>query len=148
MSSVLRAILGYCFLVLVTRIVGRRPGKQMTPFEYVLIFFIGGLMLTALIGDDRSVTNALSVIMAVAGTHYALAWLRQISPRAGRILDGTPLVLLSHGELQINTMRNVGIVDDDIMAAARDKGLWDFSEVGYAVLERNGEISIISKDEK
>lgn len=34
------------------RIVGRRPGKQMTPFEFVLIFFIGGLTLTAMVGDD------------------------------------------------------------------------------------------------
>lgn len=145
MSAVLRAIFGYCFLVFITRIVGRRPGRQLTPFEYVLIFFIGGLMLTTLIGDDRSLTNALSVIIAVAGTHFTLAWLKQISPNAGRLLDGTPVILLADSQLQVASMRNAGIIDDDIMAAARDKGLEDLSQVSYAVLERNGEISIIAK---
>ena len=144
MSAVLRAVVGYCFLVLITRIVVRRPGRQMTPFEYILIFFIGGLMLTALIGDDRSFTNAAVVIMTVAVTHFALAWLRQISPAVGRILDGTPIVLLSRGEIHLTSMRQVGIGDADIMAAARDKGLKDFSQIQYAILERNGEISIIS----
>jgi uncharacterized membrane protein YcaP (DUF421 family) len=40
MAAVVRAFVGYFFLVLIVRIVGRRPGKQMTPFEFVLIFFI------------------------------------------------------------------------------------------------------------
>ncbi len=50
MAAVLRAFFGYLFLVMVVRIVGRRPGKQMTPFEFVLVFFIGGLALTAIVG--------------------------------------------------------------------------------------------------
>jgi uncharacterized membrane protein YcaP (DUF421 family) len=59
MSAVLRAAYGYLFLVFIVRVVGRRPGKQMTPFEFVLIFFIGGLMLTAMVGDDASVIMRL-----------------------------------------------------------------------------------------
>ena len=56
MTTVVMAFLGYLFLVMVVRIVGRRPGKQMTPFEFVLIFFIGGLALTAIVGDEVSYT--------------------------------------------------------------------------------------------
>ena len=44
-----RAAFGYLFLVLIVRIVGRRPGKQLTPFEFVLIFYLGGLMLTGML---------------------------------------------------------------------------------------------------
>lgn len=120
----------------------------MTPFEYVMIFFIGGLMLTALIGDDRSMTNAVVAIISVATTHFALAWLKQISPLAGRILDGTPLLLLSKGQWQADTMRKARIADEDVMAAARDKGLKSLDEVRYAVLERNGEVSIIPEGAK
>jgi uncharacterized membrane protein YcaP (DUF421 family) len=54
MAAVLRAFFVLLLLVLVVRIVGRRPGKQMTPFEFVLIFFIGGLALTAIVGDEAS----------------------------------------------------------------------------------------------
>ena len=55
MTAVLRAFFGYFFLVLIVRIVGQHPGKQMTPFEFVLVFFIGGLALTAIVGDEGSV---------------------------------------------------------------------------------------------
>jgi uncharacterized membrane protein YcaP (DUF421 family) len=42
MGEVIRGAFGYCFVVLMVRLAGRRPGKQMTPFDFVLIFFIGG----------------------------------------------------------------------------------------------------------
>jgi len=81
MAAVLRAFFGYLFLVMVVRIVGRRPGKQMTPFEFVLIFFIGGLALTAIVGDETSFTNALCQIITVGLGHYSIAWARSKSRR-------------------------------------------------------------------
>ena len=143
MGGALRGIVGYCFLVLMVRIAGRRPGKQMAPFEFVLIFFMGGLTLTPMVADDQSLTNALSTITAIALTHYAIAWLKQISPTVGRIVDGTPLVLLEKGKWHVNTMLRMRIQDDDVMSMARDQGLMSLEEIEYAVLERNGEISII-----
>ncbi|MBW4043896.1 MAG: DUF421 domain-containing protein [Acidobacteria bacterium] len=146
MAAILRAAFGYCFLIFMVRVVGRRPGKQMTPFEFVLIFFIGGLMLTAMVGDEASLTNAIGQIMTIAIMHYGIAWLRQRSPRFASMTDGTPLVLLEKGQWRIGTMFNSRITDDDVMAAARDKGLSQLAQVEYAILERNGEISIVSGD--
>jgi uncharacterized membrane protein YcaP (DUF421 family) len=143
MGAVLRAIFGYCFLIFIVRIESRRPGKQMTPFEFVLIFFIGGLTLTTLVGDDRSLTNAIATIVAIAGTHLTLAWLKSISPTFGRLLDGTPMVLLNDGQWETETLKKMRIQDDDVMAMARDQGLKSLEEIKYAVLERNGQISII-----
>jgi uncharacterized membrane protein YcaP (DUF421 family) len=147
MSAVLRAAYGYVFLVFIVRVVGRRPGKQMTPFEFVLIFFIGGLMLTAMVGNDASVTNAIAQIMTVAVLHSAMAWMRTKSDRFARLVDGTPLVLLEKGAAREDALRNAHIAYDDLMAAARDHGLKDLNAVDYAVLERNGEISIIPKQQ-
>jgi uncharacterized membrane protein YcaP (DUF421 family) len=148
MDGAVRAVFGYFFLVFMTRIVGRRPGRQMTPFEYVLIFFIGGLTLTAMVGDDRSVANAYSQIIAVAAAHFALTWMKKRWYRFGLIADGTPLVLLEKGKWRTETMSKALIQDDDVMASARDQGLERLDQIDYAVLERNGEISIIpaSKD--
>jgi len=76
MGAVFRAVFGYCFLVFMVRIVGRRPGEQITPFDFVLIFFMGGLTLTPMVGDDRSIVNALCIITTLAVTHFAIAWLK------------------------------------------------------------------------
>ena len=148
MAAVIRAFVGYCFLVFVMRVAGRRPGKQLTPMEFVLIFFSGGLALTTMVADDSSVTNAICQIMTIALTHYGIAWLRQVSPAFGRVVDGTPLVLLSRGEWQTETMGQMRLEEEDVMAMVRDKGLSSLQEVEYAFLERNGEISIIESSKK
>lgn len=143
MAAVFRAVFGYCFLIFIIRIESRRPGKQITPFEFVLIFFLGGLTLTTLVADDRSLTNAICIVVAIALTHFALAWLKTISPTLGRVLDGTPMVLLNKGQWELETLKKMRLQDDDVMAMARDQGLKSLEQIDYAVLERNGEISII-----
>jgi uncharacterized membrane protein YcaP (DUF421 family) len=147
LAAVIRAFIGYCFLVFIMRVAGRRPGKQMTPMEFVLIFFSGGLALTTMVADDRSLTNAFCQIITVAITHYGLAWLRQKSPAFGRLVDGTPLVLMENGQWHSDTMRRMRIEEEDVLAMARDKGLLSLQDVDYAFLERNGEISILEKSQ-
>ncbi len=144
MAAILRAAFGYFFLVFMIRIVGRRPGKQMNPFEFVLIFFIGGLTLTFTVADDRSLSNAFLQIVTLALSHQLLVLLRQRFSRIARLLDGTPLVLLEHGKWRGETMRKMLIGEDDVMSAARDKGISSLEAIEYAVLERNGEITIFA----
>ncbi len=146
MGAIFRGAFGYLFLVFLVRTAGRRPGRQLAPFEYILVFFIGGLALTSLIGNDRSLTNALCVVMGVALTHLLISVLRQRSATAGRIFDGTPLVLIQNGERVPEVMNGMRIQDDDIMTYARGSGIKTFEQIEYAVLERNGEISVFSKE--
>ncbi len=146
MAAVIRAFLFYLFLVFVVRIVGRRPGKQITPFEFVLVFFMGGLALTAMVSDEASLTNAFIQIITIATAHYIVAQLRARSPRIARLFDGTPLVLLENHHWRSNTMANMGIQDDDVMATARDQSLATLDQIDQAILERNGQISIIKAE--
>ncbi len=148
MAAVFRAAFGYCFLVFMVRIAGRRPGKQITPFEFVFIFFIGGLTLTPMVGNDRSLTNALCIITTIAVTHFVIAFLKIRFSGFGRVVDGTPLVLLKKGEWQVEAMEKMRIQDDDVMAMARDNGLERLDQIEYAILERNGEISIVPKSKE
>ncbi len=147
MAAVIRAAFGYFFLVFMVRVVGRRPGKQMNPFEFVLIFFIGGLALTFIVADDRSISNAFTQIITIALSHLFLVLIRQRSNWVARFLDGTPLVLLESGRWREETMRNMLIGADDVMSAAREKGISSLEQIAYAVLERNGEITILAIEE-
>ena len=147
MAAAIRAFLGYLFLVFIVRIVGRRPGKQLTPFEFVLIFFMGGLALTAMVADEASLTNALIQIITVALGHTIIVWLRTRSPWIARLFDGTALILLENKQWRSNTLSNMGIQDDDVMAMARDKGIQTPDQIDLAVLERSGEITIIEAED-
>ena len=143
-----RAVFGYLFLVLIVRIVGRRPGKQLTPFEFVLIFYLGGLTLTGMVGQEVSLTNAACQIITVALCHYGLALLRYRFDGIAQLLDGVPLILLEKNSWRTQTLSKMRIQDDDVIDMAREQGVKDLSGIRTAVLESFGEITIIPRDDK
>lgn len=147
MGTIIRAILGYCLLLLVVRILSRRPGGQLTLFEFVIVFLIGGVAIAATVGRDHSVTNCSTAILSIALMHRAVAWLKDKSPRFALLIDGTPLVLIKDGDWQLDVMRGMRVDPEDVMAAARTKLIGSVFDIKYAVLERNGTISVIKKEE-
>lgn len=146
MYTIIHAILGYFFLLLTVRVLSRRPGAQLTLFEFVIVFLIGGVIILSTVGKDRSITNCATAIIAVGLMHWLVSWAKSKSPRLGRIVDGTPLVLLKSGEYQLEVMRGMRIDPEDIMAAGRSKNVESIFDIKYAILERNGSISIIKEE--
>ena len=143
MYTITHAIIGYFFLLLTVRVLTRRPGAQLTPFEFVIVFLVGGVIILATVGDDKSITNCVCAIITVVLLHQGVSWLRAKYRVIGNLIDGLPLVLLSGGEWQTEAMAKTHIEDADVMAAARTKGVKDLAGIKYAILERNGSISII-----
>src|ERR1700761_7464507 len=143
MRTIVCCVIGYLFLLLVIRVLSRRPGGQMTPFEFVLVFLIGGVIILSVTVDDRSLTNCFCAVLTIGLMHRTVASLRQKFPRIGAIVDGTPLVLLKDGQWQTEIMGTMRVQDNDVLAMVRAKGMRSISQVEYAVLERNGTISIL-----
>ena len=119
----------------------------MTLFEFVLVFLMGGVIILSTVGNDRSVTNCTCPVTSVAAMHRFTSWLKMRSPLFGRLVGGTPLLLVKHGEIQTKVCRGMRLDPEDIMASARLNGLRNFDQIDYAVLERNGGISIIKKED-
>ncbi len=147
MATPLRVVVGYFVLLLVVRLLPRRPGAQMTPFEFVIVFLIGGVIIGATVDHDKSVTNCGSAIVTVALLHNFLAWVKTKSTRLARLVDGTPLLLLERGQWRPETMKGMRIDPADAMAAARTKGIGSLDRIRYAVLERHGAISVLEEEE-
>src|SRR3978361_683509 len=121
MSTIINAIAGYFFLMLIVRLLTRRPGAQMTMFEFVIVFLIGGIVILATVGNDRSITNCGMAILTVGLLHNLVAWIKARSPRFGAIVDGTPLVLVKDGAWVDEAMIGMKMAPEDIMSAARIK---------------------------
>jgi uncharacterized membrane protein YcaP (DUF421 family) len=145
MYTIIHAVFGYLFLLFTVRVLSRRPGGQMTLFEFVIVFLIGGVIILSTVGDDRSITNCAGAVIVVGLMHGLVSWAKTKSSRLGAIIDGTPLVLLKDDQWQNEIMTGMRLDANDVMAAARTKGLKDLSQIKYAILERNGTISVIKK---
>ncbi len=148
MYTIFHAVLGYFFLLLVVRLLSRRPGGQLTPFEFVIVFLIGGLIILATVGDDKSATNCIGAILTIGLMHRITARVRTSSRRICTVVDGVPVVLLDRGQWHTEAMHGMRIDDQDVMSMARAKGIRNLEGVKYAVLERVGSISIIKNDEQ
>ena len=146
MSTIIHAVFGYLFLLLIVRLLSRRPGGQLTLFEFVIVFLMGGVIILSTVGKDRSITNCATGILTVGLMHWLVSSVKGKYPRFGAIVDGTPLTLLKKDEWQLEVMKGMRIDREDVMAAARTKGVSSIYDVAYAILERNGAISIIKNE--
>lgn len=145
MATIFHAIAGYFFLLLTVRALSRRPGAQLTMFDFVLIFLIGGVIILSTVGKDHSEINAVCAVLTIGMMHRLVGYVKSRFPRLDKWLDGVPLVLLKDGEWQTDIMGKMRLQDTDVMAAAREKGIRTIDQIKYAILERNGSISIIQK---
>jgi len=146
MATIIHAVLGYFILLFTVRVLKRRAGSQMTLFEFVLIFLMGGIIILSTVGNDRSVTNCTCAVIAVGLIHRTVSWARSKSPRFGAVIDGTPLVVIQRGVWQPEVVRGMMLRREDIEAAGRANGVTKVEDIDYAILERNGRISVIPKD--
>jgi len=144
MDSVLRAAAMYLVLLVVFRIVGKRTLAHITPFDMVLLLIIAESTQQALVGPDYSVTNAVLVMVTLVSIDIGLSQWRRHSRRVEKILDDVPVVLVDRGRPLTSRMDRECVDASDIMEAARhQQGLERMDQIKYAVLETNGDISII-----
>src|SRR5690606_6181492 len=128
------------------RISGQRSLGQVTTFDFVLLLIIAETTQQALLGDDYSLTSAFLLIVVLLSIDIALSLLKRHSPGIDRLLEGLPLVIVEDGKPLRERMTRARVDDEDILSAARTlQGLERMEDIKYAVLARNGGISIIKK---
>ncbi|MGK2286808.1 DUF421 domain-containing protein [Pedomonas sp. V897] len=144
MTAVLNTIAIYVALLIVFRIAGRRSLGNITNFDMVVLLVISESVQQALIRNDYSFTNALLVFVTLVTLDVGLSLLRLKFRRIDAYIQGVPTVLIAEGECRVEAMRRSRVDLADIMESARLKhGLERLDEIRFAILESNGEISII-----
>ena len=119
---------------------------MMAPFDLVLLFLFGGSMITAVPGNDRSLTAAVGAIFSIGLMHVLVSQLKRWSPFVGRLVDGTPVVVYERGRWHEDRMRSLRLLEQDVMTAVRQRSLMRLEQVRYAVVERDGKISVVEED--
>ncbi len=148
MEAPLRALAIYFFLLLIFRIAGKRTFAQITPFDLVLLLVVGEATQQGLIGDDFSVTKALLLIVSLVGIDVGLSYLQRYLPTLDRAVEGLPLIVLEDGAVMDERLKKGRIDEGDILEAGRKiHGIERLEQMKYAVLERDGSISIVPKAE-
>jgi uncharacterized membrane protein YcaP (DUF421 family) len=146
MDLVVRALIAFLFVLLLTRVVGRRELSSLQPFDLILLVMIGDLVQQGVTQNDFSITGMLLVGSTIGLLTVLVSWTSFRFPRLRPVLDGEPVIVVQDGEpIRKNLDRN-RLTLDELRAAARQEQIGSLDDVQWAVLETSGRISFIPKD--
>jgi uncharacterized membrane protein YcaP (DUF421 family) len=146
MEPVFRAAAMYTVVWMVFRLTGRRTFAEMTAFDFVLLLICGEATQQALLGNDFSITNGALVVLTLVAIDLVLSMVKQRMPAVERVIDGLPIILIENGRMLRDRMNRERVDEGDIMEAARElRGLERLDQIKYAVLEKNGGITIVPR---
>lgn len=145
MDIVIRAFFAFLFVVIVTRVIGRRELSSLQPFDLILLIVLGDLIQQGVTQNDFSVTGAILAGGTFAAMTVLFSWLAFRFPRVQPILEGDPVVLVEHGNTIDRNLRSNRITLEELAAQARLQQIAHIEDVDWAVLETSGQISFIPK---
>jgi len=146
MDAVIRALVIYAFLYVVFRAAGKRALSEMNAFDLLLLLIISEATQQAMVDNDNSITHALVLITTLVGIDIILSLIKQRSPAVERVLDSVPLVLIEDGKAIKHHMTKERVDDEDVLQASREQhGVSDLTRIHLAILETNGQITVLLK---
>jgi uncharacterized membrane protein YcaP (DUF421 family) len=145
MDIALRAAFMYGFVLLVTRIVGRRELSTLEPFDLVLLVVIGDLVQQGVTQSDYSVTGLMIAVGTIALLQAFVSWAGFRSKRVALVLEGEPIVIVQDGELIEGNLHRERLAPDEVLESAREQNIGSLDEVAWGILETSGKLTFIKK---
>jgi uncharacterized membrane protein YcaP (DUF421 family) len=145
MDLVIRAAVGFVFVLFLTRVVGRRELSSLEPFDLILLVMIGDLVQQGITQNDFSVTGMILVGGTIAILTVATSYSSFKFPRLRPMLEGEPVIVLEDGKPLLRNLARNRITLEELAAAARLESIADLDDVRWAVLETSGRISFIKR---
>jgi uncharacterized membrane protein YcaP (DUF421 family) len=143
---VLRAAVVYSVLLLMVRLSGKRTIGQFTPFDVILIVLLGNAVQNSLLGKDTSLAGGLLLAATLIALNWLVGLITSRSKLAERVVEGVPVVLARDGQLFRSVLRRELVSEDDFNEALRENGELSLEDVGIALLETNGSISVVRRE--
>lgn len=138
-----RSALVYLAVFLGLRLAGKRELGQMTVFDLVVVLLIANAVQNSMVGPDFSVQGGILAAFVLLVLNRAMAFLRLRGGQWGRLIEGTPTVLVEDGELIGPHLRKEGLERTELEMVVREHGVDSLAQVKMAVLETDGSISIV-----
>jgi uncharacterized membrane protein YcaP (DUF421 family) len=138
----------YLFLILGLRVLGKRELGQMSLYDLVMIIVLGNAVQNAMINNDNTLVGGLLAATVLLVLNRLFNLLSLHSKRVEHLMAGEPVLVVSDGNLLPRPMKHQGITDEQVMAALREHGIEELSQVHMAVLEVDGTISVVPRGTK
>jgi uncharacterized membrane protein YcaP (DUF421 family) len=135
----------YIFIVIAIRIFGKKELAQLSVVDLVFILLISNAVQNAMVGPDSTLSGGLVAAITLFIVNYVLKFLQYHFPKFGRVVQGDATMLIYKGKILDSHLKIAKISHDELMEAVREHGVASVKEVDLAILEVDGNISVLSE---
>lgn len=143
---IFRSAAVYVFIILAIRLFGKKELAQLSIIDLVFILLISNSVQNAMVGSNTSLQGGLLAALSLFILNFALKKLSFKNTRFNELLEGKAVMLIYKGEVNDEHLRITGITTNELLAAVREHGVEKIEDVDLAMLEVDGNISVISED--
>lgn len=141
---VVRSAIIYFFIIFAIRIFGKRELSQLSVVDLVFILLISNSVQNAMVGPSTSLMGGILAAGTLFVVNFILEEFLYKSKSFSKFIQGEPLLLIYEGKIIQDHLKKAKISNEELEATVREHGVKDFSDVNLAVLERDGNISVLS----
>ena len=142
---ILRGVIIYVILIVLLRLTGKRQVGQMAPFDLVLLLVLSNAVQNSMNGGDNSVIGGIISAVTLVGLNWFVGILTFRSRTAEALIEGRPELLIHNGRLFEKALERSKLTRHELMSALREAGCDSLEDVRCAMLENDGNISVIPR---
>ena len=143
---ILRSVVIYVFLIVLLRITGKRQVGQLAPFDLVLLLVLSNAVQNSMNGGDNSLIGGMVSATTLVVLNFIVAFATYRFKAVEVLVEGRPQVLIHNGRLYEDALTDARLTRHELDAALRRASCADIQDVRYAVLENNGEITVLPRE--
>lgn len=145
---IISCIVVYLFIVIAIRLFGKKEIAQLSIIDLVFILLISNAVQNAMVGPDNSLAGGLVAAGTLFASNFIFKYILYHFPKFGRIIQGEPILLIYKGNINRKNMGRAKITLDELKEVIREHGVLLIEDVNLAILEIDGNISVLSNDYK
>lgn len=145
-TLMIKCFVVYFVIIFALRIMGKREVGELSVFDIVIYLVMSELLAISISDPHESIMKSLVPIFTLAFLQIIISWVLLKSKKTRDIFDGTSAILIHNGHINQDVMRKERYNIDDLMSQIRNKDLCTPDEVAFAVLENNGQLSVLAKN--
>ncbi|MCU9595644.1 DUF421 domain-containing protein [Caldibacillus thermolactis] len=142
---VIRSLISFIVLLLLTRLMGKRQVSQLTFFDYIVGITIGSIAAEMSFDQNVRIINGITSLLIWGLIPFILAIISLKSRTFQQLIDGKPTIIIKNGEILEKSMKKVFLSIEELMLLLREKNIFKISDVEIAILETNGQLSVLKK---
>ncbi|MCR1901791.1 DUF421 domain-containing protein [Ligilactobacillus apodemi] len=148
MTVLIKFILGLLCIILQINLVGKSNLAPVTPLDQVQNYVLGGIIGGIIYSESVTVFQFLMVLLMWTLVVMVLQFLKNHNHLAKALVDGRPVILIRNGQIEVENCLRRGVTADELMFRLRMNGIYELARVKRAVLEQNGQLTILEYGDK